>query len=482
MLALNYLNEGGRVFFQNWGIAAIRGISYYFLMVNAFYILLLILAVFSIRKKRVLRHYWDRINVLDVSPSISILAPAYNEQLSIEDSVQALCHLRYMNYEVIVINDGSKDGTLQKLKDKFKLHENILPRWSNLSSQSPRGTYRSNVFPNLIVIDKENSGKASSLNLGIDYASTELICCVDSDSLLDADSLSSIAAPFLEDPTTIASGGTIRVVNGSETKHARVVNRHFPSDFLSRIQFLEYIRAFFCGRVGWNSLNCTLIISGAFGVFKKSALLEVGGYKIDTLAEDMDLVVRLHAHYRKHKIKYRILFLAEPVCWTEVPSDWRTLGRQRRRWALGLFQVLWRSKRLFLNPRYGTVGMVAFPYFLFVDLLSPFFEFTAFFLIIWGGLFGYFQGFEEILLFFTSIAYGSVVTFAGAMIDDSFDEHRLTDHPSLAQIFIYSVLENFGYRQIHAWWRIEGFFQGFKKKHTWGEMVRKGVSSKLTNN
>jgi cellulose synthase/poly-beta-1,6-N-acetylglucosamine synthase-like glycosyltransferase len=266
-------------------------------------------------------------------------------------------------------------------------------------------------------------------------------------------------------------------VNGNKVEHATVIKRSFPKEFLPRIQFLEYTRAFFCGRIGWNSLNATLIISGAFGAFKKSALVEIGGYQTDTLGEDMDLIVRLHAHFQEKKRPYRVIFLPEPVCWTEVPSDWATLKKQRQRWTIGLFQVLWKSKRMMLNPRYKGIGLIALPYFLLVDLLSPFFEYFAIFLILWGTAFGYFKTLDEILLFFISISYGSVVTFAGAMIDDSYD-NDYDQYPSLPMVFLYSVLENFGYRQVHAWWRIRAFFQAFSKKEKkWGTMVRKGVSS-----
>ncbi|MCC2679084.1 MAG: glycosyl transferase [Pseudobdellovibrio sp.] len=470
-------NEFGSWFFETHAIGWIRGISYYFIAVNVFYIFLLLLAVFAIRKRRTLIPFRHQLDTLASSPSISILAPAYNEQLSIEASVQALCHLRYANYEVIVINDGSKDNTLEKAIQKFQLYEVTLPRWSELSQMKLRTSYKSRVFPHLVVLDKENSGKADSLNMGIDFASTELVCCVDSDSLLEPHALSLITAPFLEDPSTVAVGGTVRVVNGNSVEHARVMSRKFPDDLLSRIQFLEYIRAFFCGRIGWNSLNATLIISGAFGAFKKTAVVAIGGYQTDTLGEDMDLVVRLHAHYIKAKEAYRIIFLPEPVCWTEVPGDWATLKKQRQRWTIGLYQVLMKSRRMIFNPRYGTIGMLALPYFLLVDLLSPFLEYLAIFLILWGSVFGYFTHMDEVLLFFISIAYGSVVTFAGTMIDDSYSED-FEVYPNLLLIFLYTLIENFGYRQIHAWWRIKAFFKALKREeHRWGAMTRAGIKS-----
>lgn len=467
----------GAWFFEHYGIGWIRGISYYFIAVNVFYIFLLLLAIVAVRKRRLLIPFTNQLDTLASSPSISILAPAYNEELSIEASVQALCHLRYVNYEVIVINDGSKDQTLQKMIEKFDLYEVILPRWSELSRMKFRRSYKSHVFPHLVVLDKENSGKADSLNMGIDFATTELVCCVDSDSLLEPHALSLITAPFLEDPSTVAVGGTVRVVNGNSIQHARVMNRKFPAEFLARIQFLEYIRAFFCGRIGWNSLNATLIISGAFGAFKKTSVVEVGGYQTDTLGEDMDLVVRLHAYYLKAKQSYRIIFLPEPVCWTEVPGDWATLKKQRQRWTIGLYQVLKKYRHMILNTKYKTIGLVALPYYLLVELLSPFLEYLAIFLILWGVSFGYFARLDEVLLFFISIAYGSVVTFAGAMIDDSYSED-FEVYPNLFLIFLFTLIENFGYRQIHAWWRIKAFFKALKRQeHRWGAMTRAGIKS-----
>ncbi|XGC81819.1 glycosyltransferase family 2 protein [Bdellovibrio bacteriovorus] len=468
--------ESLRHIFIQYGLPGIEYTAYYFIAVNSFYMLLLVLALLSVKKRKNLKPFTGQMDHLSFSPAITILAPAFNEERSIEESTKALLHLQYTRYEVMVLNDGSKDGTLEILKEKFSLYQENLPRWSQLGKGVVRGTYKSKIFPNLTVIDKFNSGKADSLNVGIDYASKELICCVDSDSLLEQDALIAVTAPFLEDPTTIASGGTIRVINSNKLENSSVTERRFPSEFLPAIQLLEYIRAFFCGRVGWNSLNATIIISGAFGAFKKDAVVTVGGYQTDTLGEDMDLVVRLHAYHRLKKIPYQIVFLPEPVCWTEVPSDWGTLKKQRRRWSIGLAQVLWKYKGLLMNPRYGTVGLIAFPYFLFVDLLSPFIEFFAIFLIVAGVFFGYFGQYAEVLLFFISIFYGSIVTYAAAMIDDSFDENR-RHFPSLRRIFLFSILENFGYRQIHALWRIEGVLKAFKKDHRWGSMKRKGLTN-----
>lgn len=464
-------------FYIQYGLPGIENTAYYFIAVNSFYMLLLILALLSVRHRKNIKPFTGQLDHLSFSPAITILAPAFNEEKSIEESTRALLHLQYTRYEVMILNDGSKDATLEILKEKFHLFEEPFPRWSQLGKGEVRGTYKSKVFPHLTVIDKFNSGKADTLNVGIDYASKELICCVDSDSLLEQNALVAVTAPFLEDSTTIASGGTIRVINSNRLENANVTERHFPKEFLPAIQLLEYIRAFFCGRVGWNSLNATIIISGAFGAFKKESVVAVGGYQTDTLGEDMDLVVRLHAYHRQRKIPYRIVFLPEPVCWTEVPSDLATLKKQRRRWAIGLTQVLWKYKRLLFNPFYGTVGLVAFPYFFLVDLLSPFIEFFAIFLILGGVFFGFFGQFAEVLLFFISIFYGSIVTYAAAMIDDSFDEDR--EHfPSLRKIFLFSILENFGYRQIHALWRMEGVLQAFNKKnHNWGTMKRRGLTN-----
>lgn len=448
--------------------------SVYFFGVNTLYAVLFVLALYSIRKRARLRPLLRQMNTLGFAPPVTIVVPAYNEELSIVQSVKALFRLRYGQLEVIVINDGSKDKTLELLKTSCMLVADETVRLSHISKSNVRGTYRSQIHPNLIVIDKENSGKADSLNVGIDYASNDLICAVDSDSVLDDEALLAIAVPFIEDPLTIASGGTIQIANGSTIKNSRILDTAMPSKWIERVQIVEYIRSFFCGRVGLDALNSTLVISGAFGIFKKEAISAVGGYKISSLGEDMDLVVRMHRYFREKKTPYSIVFLPDPVCWTECPSDMKTLFKQRKRWQVGLLQSLYQNKDMMMNSRYGIIGYFAFPYNFIVDVVGPFVEVSAYLCLIISAIFGLVSPTHIALFSLVSLLYGVVISIGAVVIGEMY-YHRYKSLRDIMVLVGATLVENLGYRQLHSLWRLRAFWDFLKGDVKWGSMARKGL-------
>ena len=448
----------------------------YFFLANSFYIFLFVLALFSIRRRERLKPMVRHLDALGFSPAVTVIVPAYNEEKSIVDSVHSLLRLRYSNIEVVVVNDGSTDTTLECLKKAAGLYiDNTLVTSDFASSLTVRGVYRSAIPSNLIVIDKTNSGKASSLNVGIGYGSHDLICSVDSDSILDDDALLSIVRPFVENPVTVASGGSIQLANGSTIRHSRIIETHMPKQWIARVQIVEYIRSFFCGRVGLDALNSTLVISGAFGIFRRDALQKVGGYKTTTLGEDMDLVVRLHRYFREQKEDYSIVFLPDPVCWTEAPSDWMTLYRQRRRWQIGLLQCLSQNRDMFLNPKYGMIGMFAFPSAVIIDVLGPMVEITAYVCLIFGCVMGFLSSSEIFLFMFVSFLYGLVIS-VGAVVIGELYYNRYKNLSCLATLVLSTFVETVGYRQLNSIWRIRAFFGFIRGEHTWGKMKRAGLS------
>lgn len=447
--------------------------SVYFFSINTFYAVLFVLALLSIRRRAKLRPLVKQMNTLGFAPPVTIVVPAYNEQLSIVQSVKALFRLRYSQLEVVVVNDGSKDNTLELLKQSCMLVPDDTVRLSNISASTVRGTYRSQIHPNLIVIDKENSGKADSLNVGIDYASNDLICAVDSDSVLDDEALLAIAVPFIEDPLTVASGGTIQIANGSTIKNSRVLQTEMPKLWIERVQIVEYIRSFFCGRVGLDSLRSTLVISGAFGIFKKEAIVAVGGYKISSLGEDMDLVVRLHRYHRENKIPYSIVFLPDPVCWTEAPSDVKTLYKQRKRWQVGLLQSLYQNKEMMFNGRYGVIGLFAFPYNFIVDVCGPLIEVSAYLMLVLGIALGVLDPGQILQFMLVSLLYGMVISIGAVVIGELY-YHRYKNLRCIMLLLASTVVENLGYRQLNSLWRVRAFVDFFKGDTRWGAMERKG--------
>ncbi len=347
----------------------------YFIGINTGYMMLNLLSLGSL-KRYVESHSLDDLprGISGFEPPVSVLVPAYNEEATIAGSVRSMLQLNYPDYEVVVINDGSKDGTMDALRREFALLPFPEAYWQRLPAQPVRAIYRSTTHPTLRVVDKENGGKADALNAGINASRYPLFCGVDADSVLERDSLRRVIEPFLEDPRTIASGGTVRIANGCTVVSGFLTRVGLPRNLLALLQIVEYLRAFLFGRLGWSPLNAVLIISGAFGIFRKEVVVEAGGYRRDTVGEDMELVVRLHRLHRKRRIPYRIVFVPDPICWTEAPESLKVLKNQRVRWQRGLSESLTMNLGLLFHPRGGAAGWLAFPFMAVFEWLGPLIE------------------------------------------------------------------------------------------------------------
>ena len=412
-----------------------------------------------------------------LTPPISILLPAYNEEAGVVESVRSLLDLRYPQFEVVVVNDGSTDGTVDRLREAYDLVPVRKALRQGVSTARVRAAYVARSNPNLWVIDKENGGKADALNAGVNAARHPYVCAIDADAVLEEEALLRVAKPMLDDPDlVVATGGIVRIANGCTVDRGRVVDVRLPRSRLATVQVVEYFRAFLIGRVGWSRLNALLIISGAFGLFRRDLVEEVGGYATDTVGEDVELVVRLHRRLRELRTPYRIEFVPDPVCWTEAPEDFRTLSRQRRRWHRGLGETLWRHRRLTFNPRYGHLGAQAFPYFLVFEFLGPVLELLGPpAIVVWWSL-----GLLSLpfLLGFLAVALllGILLSLAALALEEfSFRRHRR--NREVARLVLFAVVENIGYRQLVAFWRFLAFFDLARRKHGWGDMKRKGFTA-----
>lgn len=418
---------------------------------------------------------WRRF--ADAAPPITLMAPAYNEALTIVESVRSLLALQYPNFEVVVVNDGSKDETLKVLMEAFELAP--AERHYNFSVPCARirGLYSAPNQPRLLVIDKENGGKADALNAALNLSRAPIVCSMDADSLLEPDALLRAVRPFVEDPSrTVAVGGTIRIANGCKIAYGRVVEVGAPRNFLALLQTVEYLRAFLMARLAWSRVSALTIISGAFGLFRRQAVLEVGGYSHGTVGEDMELVVKLHKHFRRQRRPYRIAFTPEPVCWTEAPETWSVLARQRARWHRGALETFFRHRDMILNPRYGRIGLLGFGHILLVDVLGPLIELFGYALIPAFWLLGVLS--TDYLWAMMAITFGfGVVISVGALALEEAELRRFPDARSLLILMGAAILENFGYRQINNLWRLRGTWQFLTGAQGWGAMTRKGFQS-----
>lgn len=462
-----------------WG-TLLMAVQWFFLgyvvMLNAVYLLLSMLSVIYIRK------YTSERDIAEIppfysafAPPISIIVPAYNEETTIADSIRSLFQIIYPDYEIIVVNDGSKDGTLQALIREFSLIPMPDSYTSALKTEKIRSIYQSTGHYNLRVIDKANGGKADSLNAGISISDNELVCCVDADSLLQPDSLIRVVQPFIEAPETVACGGSIRIANGCRFSGSYLESVGLPKHPLSLLQVVEYLRAFLFGRLGWSPLNAMLIISGAFSVFRKEAVLAVGGYRTDTVGEDMEIIVRLHHYYRLKRQKYRITFVPDPICWTQVPEDARTLRNQRARWQRGLGESLSLHRQLMFHPRAGLVGWLAYPFMLIFELLSPVIELAGYGFMIVGFTLGVVSPVAFIAYMTIALGMGFLLSL-NALLLEELSFHMYTRVSDIFQLLGAIVLENLGYRQFIMLCRVQGLLQWLTKKGGWGEMKRQSMT------
>lgn len=413
----------------------------------------------------------------DASPPIALLAPAYNEALTITESVRSLLSLQYPSFEVIVINDGSSDGTLQVLIDGFGLRPIERHYDLPIEHKAIRAVYGGAHQPRLIVVDKENGGKADALNAGINVSRAPIFCSMDADSLLEPDALLRAVRPFVEDPErTVAVGGTVRIANGCRIEHGRVLDVRPPRNLLALLQTVEYLRAFLMARLAWSRINALTIISGAFGLFRRNRVIEAGGYTHGTVGEDMELVVKLHRLMRDRGLPYRVAFVPEPVCWTEAPEDLRVLGRQRARWHRGSLETFERHWDMMFRRKYGRVGVVGFGYIFLVDVLGPVVEMLGYLLIpmFWAmGLLSI-----EYLLAFVAVTFTfGVVISVGSLALEESSLRRFPRARDLVLLTLVAILENFGYRQLNNVWRLRGVWQYLRRSQSWGTMTRKGFGA-----
>jgi cellulose synthase/poly-beta-1,6-N-acetylglucosamine synthase-like glycosyltransferase len=446
----------------------------YFIFLNGFYLCLIVISAYTVRRyARVsaMTEYEGIFGTTFYKP-VSVIVPAHNEEETIVHTVTSALAVRYPELEVVAVNDGSTDGTMEALIRAFDL----VPVPGVVQCDTPcapiRGVYDSMTYSGLRVVDKEPGGKADALNAGINASSFPLVCNIDADSIIDVQSMVQITRPFLEDHQVVAVGGVVMPANDCEIENGEVRRVRLARRSLARFQIVEYLRAFLFGRVGWSRLNSVMIISGAFAIFRRTALVEVGGYSTDTVGEDMELILRMHRVFFDKKKPYRILFLPDPICWTQVPEDFRSLGNQRRRWQRGLAESLMKNRRLCFNRRYGWVGMLGFPFFVLCELLSPAIELIGYCIVVTAIALNAIDWRLAVSYLACAMLLGTILSMSSLLLEAM----AFRKYPSIRDTLVlsaYAVLESFGYRQLHSFWRCRGLADSVTKRGSWGQATRR---------
>jgi cellulose synthase/poly-beta-1,6-N-acetylglucosamine synthase-like glycosyltransferase len=451
----------------------------YYLTSNLIYLALLITAISrnTWHRHRLGSLRLERFKVSPFTPPITLIVPAHNEEAFITDNVRALLALDYPSLELVVVNDGSSDGTLAKLKAAFHLRAARVLHIPEIPSAPVREIYKTDAEPRLLVLDKESAGsKADAINAGLNAATSPYVCVVDADSILERDSLLRImAGVFSDSQHIVAAGGIVRVLNGCKVAGGKLGQVSLPRSSVETLQVIEYLRAFLIGREAWAYFKALPIISGAFGIFRTDLVREVKGFRAHAIGEDFDLVVRMHRLLQEQGKEYHITFVPDPTCWTEVPSDLRTLARQRIRWHKGLLDTLWPNRDMLFRPRYGRVGCLILPYMWVFEFLAPIVEIVGYSTIVLAAVLGLLSRQFFVLFLIFGYAFATLISI-GAVLLEEMTYRRYSNWREVGRLLFFCLFEHFPYRQMTMIWRLQGIVQYLRGDVRWGEMKRTGVS------
>jgi cellulose synthase/poly-beta-1,6-N-acetylglucosamine synthase-like glycosyltransferase len=456
-------------------------ILFFFILTLMSYLGLAIISAFTLRRYLKSNSFvnYDILLSSDKAPYLSIIAPAYNEALTIEENVRSLLSLNYNHYEVIVVNDGSKDDSLEVLKRTYKLElvENTVV--GNLRTKKIRGIYKSTnpAFRKLTIVDKENGGKADALNVGINVSANPYILCIDVDCILDKDTLLKIVKPLLEknEKKIIASGGVVRIANSCVVKSGRLLQINTPEKLLPRFQVIEYLRAFLLGRIAWSTLDGLLLISGAFGLFDKELAIKAGGYNTLTVGEDMELLVRMQRYMIENKLAYKIAYIPDPLCWTEAPETYTILRKQRSRWMRGTMETLWLHRKIMFHPKYKILGLLSMPYWLVFEYLAPLLEGLGLILTIVSVVFGLISWNVFVLLLLLIYTFAVMFSLV-ALLTEEYTYRQYSKIADFRKLLLAAVIEPLVFHPFIVYASLLGNWEKLKGNKGWGDMVRTGFN------
>jgi cellulose synthase/poly-beta-1,6-N-acetylglucosamine synthase-like glycosyltransferase len=486
----------------------------YFVLYNSYTLALIALSARQVRR-RVAGHFVEDLDLIDqgdLTKPLTMIVPAYNEEITIVDSVTSLVYSDYPRFEIVVINDGSQDRTLAELEQAFRLRRSDLPYRDAIGTARVRGIYEATIplppsVTHVIVIDKENGGKADALNAGINASTAPYFVSLDADSILDERALKELMRVIQEDPRVVAVGGQVAIANGCTVQNSRVVSVGLPARSLARFQMVEYLRSFTTGRTALDRIDAILILSGVFAVFEKETVIRAGGYltpfvrhriveeyvggRVGTVCEDMEIVVRLHRYVRDKLHQRRIAFLPHPVAWTEVPETLESLRKQRGRWYRGLRESLHYHRAMLWRRKFGRIGWFALPSFWIFEYYGPLVELAGYllvlFLFVMEKVLGHqFLNYDYLWAFLlASLGYGILVNLMAVLVGAWRFRFGLADRlqrgllpfsrrRDVVILLLYAVMENLGFRQLTLYWRLRGLWDAWRGKTGWEKFARVG--------
>ena len=445
----------------------------YFVVGNGTYTVLMVMSFVSVwmYQKRIGYAGIQEVRESPVTPPVSVIVPAYNEENSILLTVDSLMALDYPDKEIVVVDDGSTDQTLANLIERFQLIQMDLIYRPHLPATMPTAFYHNPHLPMLTVVSKPNGGKPDALNVGINMARSPYFCTVDADCVIEKDALLRLMHPVIRSPVnTVLSAGIVRILNGCRMRDGKIVEIDLPRRAVEKFQVVEYLRSFLFGRPGWNMMQATFIASGAFCIFHRETTVDAGGFSDETVTEDIDIVASIHRDLRSKKRKYQMVFSTDPICWTLAPHNLKLLSRQRRRWQFGLIQTVMKHNRMLFNSRYGVLGLVSVPFHTFVEAFGCVVEFVGYVLIPFSFLLGLTPLRIFLLFIFLAMVYGALLSVGGVLLEE-ITFRRYPKMRDLLRLLLFGALENFGYRQILVVYRVQAFLQFLRGKKRW-EKVR----------
>jgi cellulose synthase/poly-beta-1,6-N-acetylglucosamine synthase-like glycosyltransferase len=448
----------------------------YYVLYQLSMLLLTIGSAFVLSRERTIARFGRIEDMLtsDLAPPVSIVVAAYNESAGIVDSVRSMAMVSYSRFEIVVANDGSTDDTLHRLIEAFELFPVPYPIRANIGTAPVRQVYKSRQPIPLTVVDKENGGRADALNAAINTARYPYVMATDADVIIDPHALVHAMRLVAEDrDRTVAVGGNIRPINGCRVQRRNRVEPAMPNSMIERYQLLEYVRAFVSSRPAWSALNALPLVSGAFGIFKRDAVTDVGGFTPGHFGEDLDLTMRIHRHYRTARIPYRVVYSPSAVIWTEVPPTRAVLRRQRIRWQRGLMTAVRDFRSSLLNPRHGPVGMISWPAMVLFEFLAPIVEFIGYLVIPVALFTSAVEPLHAFALFVIAVLIGAINSLLALSLDERFG--YFNDPRETLQLLTLCFVENLGLRQMTVWWRVRALFGG-RTTREWGNMERRGVT------